>query len=181
MTTPRDRTAFSCELHGILAAHQYSYVAAAALIGCNPSMLSRISSGDRNPSRDLVEQISERLGCTTFERLRLTVLAGYVPHELMEDVQLMAEISSGGERSSSTPPVARVSRPTKQPSRKRPIPRDPRPGRLPRPARLPKPATVPRIAEPADTSSNDEEQQQRSIDRRVEIERRMAARSQAAA
>lgn len=81
---------FGSDLAGILTRRGLSYKQAANQIGCNYSYISRIVSGDRKPTCEMISMIVRSLYLTDRERLRLTILAGYVPSEMV--LKLLTEI-----------------------------------------------------------------------------------------
>ena len=63
--------------------------------GFDHSHISRLQSGERNPSREAVLRIAEVMRCTPLERDRLLVLAGHMPEG--DGIRKMIYLSLWGE------------------------------------------------------------------------------------
>lgn len=87
-------TALGRLLDEMLASRDLSQAGLARRAGVTQGIVSRLRSGERNPSRDLVEAIADALDASPTDRARLLVTAGYVPQgyeaEVLAFVQSLA-------------------------------------------------------------------------------------------
>ena len=71
----------------------------AALAGCDHAHISRMESGDREPSRTMVETLADALDLPPMARATLFAAAGYLPDELaaLTDAQLALVVATARE------------------------------------------------------------------------------------
>jgi transcriptional regulator with XRE-family HTH domain len=85
-------TPFGAELARLRGIQGVSQSKLAGRAGCDHSTISRLESGARDPTREMVDDLAAALGCTSRQHATLQLAAGFVPADLVETFALLASL-----------------------------------------------------------------------------------------